>query len=246
MKITAFNGSPKGEAGNTNIMVTAFLDGARQAGAEVENIFLAEKEINHCKACGNCIVSNGKCVIEDDMKDLIKKYVESEIVVFATPLQIDNISGMMKVFMDRTFCIGNPYFEKDENGEYRGSKPKLFKNGMPPKIVVISSAGYPQRSNFQVISLLMKRLARNFHMELIAEIYATEGGLLTAKVKELQPIIDGYKKLLFQAGQEIVKDIKLSEETQRLLENNFVPEDLYVQKSNELVEMMATRSGDQR
>lgn len=244
MKITAFNGSPKGEAGSTNIMVTAFLDGAKQAGAEVENIFLANKEINHCKACGRCMFSN-ECVIKDDMGDLIKKYVESDIVVFATPLHIDNISGMLKVFMDRTLCIGNPFYEKDENGEYRGGKSKLFKNGVAPKIVVISSAGYPQRSNFQVVSLLMKRVARNFHMEVIAEIYTTEGGLLTAKIPELEPIINEYKALLNKAGQKVVTNLKISEETQKLLEKNFVPEDIYVQKMNQYFEMVLASSENQ-
>lgn len=242
MKITAFNGSPKGKAGNTNVMVTAFLNGAEIAGAEVENIFLANKEINHCRACGYCIASNGKCIINDDMKDLITKYVESDIVVFATPLHIDNVSGMMKVFMDRTLCIGNPLYEKDENGEYRGGKSKFFKNGIPPKIVVISSAGYPQRSNFQVVSLLMKRVARNFQMELIAEIYASQGVVFTAGVKELEPIINDYKKLLNKAGQEIVANLRLSEETQKLLEKSFVPEDMYVQKMNQYAEMILARS----
>lgn len=244
MKVTAFNGSPKGAAGNTNVMVTAFLAGAANAGAEVENIFLNDKAINHCKACGGCMVSN-QCVIKDDMGDLIPKYVESDIVVFATPLYIDNISGMLKVFLDRTLCIGNPLYEKDENGEYRGAKSKLFKNGIPPKIVVISNGGYPQRSNFQVISLLMKRVARNFHMEVIGEIYAAAGPVLTSPIKELEPIINGYKKLLEKAGQEIVREFKISGETHKLLEQNLVPEDLYVQKTNEYFQMVLTQATNQ-
>lgn len=242
MKITAFNGSPRGESGNTNVMVTAFLKGAQDAGAEIENIFLANKEINHCKACGHCKVSKGQCVIKDDMGDLITKYLDSDIVVFATPLHIDNVSGMTKVFMDRTFCIGNPFFEKDETGEYRGSKSQFFKNGTPPKIVVISSSGYPQRSNFQVVSLLMKRLSRNFQMKLIAEIYATEGTLLTAPIKELEPIINQYKKALHNAGQEIAMNLKITEETQKLLEKSFIPEDVYIQKCNVLAKSILTSS----
>lgn len=244
MKIIAFNGSPKMDFSNTNVMVTAFLDGAKAAGADIENIFLAKKNINYCKGCNYCTISGGKCSIKDDMANLLAKYVESDIVVFATPLYIENVSGILKVFMDRTFSLSHPYYETDKNGEYRLSKSKQIKNGIPPKFIIISNSGLPQRSNFQVISLLMKRFARNSHTEVIAEIFAPEGSLLTAEIKELEPIINDYKKLLYKAGQEIVRNMKLSEETQNLLEKNFIPAEIYVQEMNKYFGSILARPGN--
>jgi multimeric flavodoxin WrbA len=243
MRITAFNGSPMGASGNTNVMVAAFLEGAEEVGAEVENIFLADKEINHCKACYYCYSSGGKCSIDDDMGDLMSKFVESDIVVLATPLYVFNVSGIMKAFMDRSICIGNLGFEKDEDGIYKSRLSKHFKNGIPPKLVVIASGTRPDRANFQELSLLMKRVAKKGWLtELAAEIYATEGDLLTAGAKELEPIINGYKELLHKAGQEIVKDMKLLEETQKLLERNLIPADIFVQLVNEKADMILAGS----
>lgn len=242
MKITVFNGSPMGEYGNTNDMVTAFLKGAQTAGAEVENIFLNKKEVNHCKACRHCIISGGECSIKDDMQELVLKFVGSDIVVFATPIYIDNVSGMTKVFMDRLFCIGNPYFEKDENGECRGAKSKHFKNGSPPKVIVISNCGYPERSTFQVVSLLMKRFTRQFHLDLIAEIYASEGAifsLLKAGVKDFEPLINGYQTILEKAGYEIGTDMKLSKETQNLLEKDLMPLEDYFNLANKMADRVS-------
>ncbi len=45
MKITVFSGSHKGKNGNTLSMVEEFLNGAEEAGADTENIILAEKNI---------------------------------------------------------------------------------------------------------------------------------------------------------------------------------------------------------
>jgi len=47
MKIFAVNGSPNMKKGMTHILLENFLEGAREAGAEVETVFLQKKKINY-------------------------------------------------------------------------------------------------------------------------------------------------------------------------------------------------------
>lgn len=207
MKITAFNGSPKAETSNTHVMVAAFLKGAESAGAQVENIFLVNKHINHCKGCHSCRLSaDGKCVINDDMEELLSKYVASDIAILATPLYFETVSSVLKAFIDRSYCLGI---------------------STPPKIIAIANASSPHRSSFQTLSRTMNFFAK--HSELIAEIYAAEGPVLTAKSSRLDPIRKEYSELLYKAGQEIVVNMKLSGETQCELEKPIIPIDDYLQ-----------------
>jgi len=53
IKITVFSGSHKGKKGNTLSMVEEFLNGAEEAGADAENIILAEKNIRYAKENSN-------------------------------------------------------------------------------------------------------------------------------------------------------------------------------------------------
>lgn len=54
MKFVIFNGSPAGKNNATNRIGKAFLSGAEQAGAEIENVFLTEKKIAYCQGCFSC------------------------------------------------------------------------------------------------------------------------------------------------------------------------------------------------
>ncbi|WP_026884284.1 flavodoxin family protein [Clostridium akagii] len=234
MKIVAINGSHKGKAGNTNIMVTAFLNGAQTAGAETVNIFLDEKEIKHCRACKACwFNSSERCVIKDDMAEIISLMEGADILILATPLYFDNISSMLNVFMDRLMVKASPYWEKDKDGECRHLTTHLF-----PKLIMISNCGYPERSHFQVISHWMRRVARNMSTEVIGEIYASQGTLLSNKVEELRPIISKYLQGLEKAGREIVTDMRLSEGTKKLLEQNFISDEIYIQEVKKFADNM--------
>jgi multimeric flavodoxin WrbA len=207
-------------------MVEAFLAGARDAGAETENVFLAKKKIAPCVACYACWMKTpGKCAQRDDMNELLDKAIASDVVVFATPVYVDNVTGIMKNFMDRLIAIGDPHWERDENGECR----HLMRNPKPAKIAVISNCGFPQQSHFQVIRLYYRRVARNIHAELIAEVYRDGGALLTTSTPELLPLVARYKKLVERAGREAVESSRLSPETIAKLEEPLLPSPTYVE-----------------
>ncbi|MGD2095067.1 MAG: flavodoxin family protein [Phycisphaerales bacterium] len=241
MKITIFNGSPRAENGNTHIMVAAFMKGAMQAGAEVENVFLLKKEINHCRGCFSCwLKTPGKCVIRDDMAELLEKFVNSDIVVFATPLYVDNVTGIMKNFMDRIIPVADPHFGKDEGGECVHTMAQKI-----PKLVVISNSGFPEQSHFQVLELLFKRVARNMRTEVVGEIYRGAGSVLKEVPFILKPIIHRYKKLLQTAGREIVENQQLSAETRTKLEKPLISDERYITSANEYFDkMLSDERGD--
>ncbi|WP_371366205.1 flavodoxin family protein [Sporomusa rhizae] len=234
MKIAVINGSHRGKKGNTHIMVSAFLKGATEAGAEVVNVFLSEKKIDYCKACKACwFKSPGKCVIKDDMADIVSLIKDADIRVLATPLYLDNISGLLKNFLDRMMVTASPYWGKDREGECRHLTTE-----MSPQLVMIANCGYPERSHFQVISHWIKRHARNLNTEVIAEIYASQGALLGIKENEVGTIVSQYLKVLETAGREIATNKQLTNETITRLEQKFIPDEIYIQEVKKYVDGM--------
>ena len=224
MKITVFNGSPRAEKSNTHVIVKAFLKGAEKAGASTENVFLIRKKIKYCLGCFDCwTVKPGQCIIKDDMDQLLEKFISSDIVVLATPLYVDNVSGLMKTFFDRLIPLVDPHFTKDEKGETRHQK----RYDKYPKFVIISNCGFPEQSHFQTLHLLFDRMARNMHTTVLGEIYRSQGEILQSTNKTVQLRVNAYLKAVEKAGEEIVTNGTISPGTQKNLEMKIIPGKLY-------------------
>ena len=92
MKILAFNGSPRKEHGMTDSLLNLFLESAKAAGAEVTKHYITDLDIKGCTGCFNCWWGTpGKCVQRDDMDWIIPAILDTDILVYATPVYHDNI-----------------------------------------------------------------------------------------------------------------------------------------------------------
>jgi len=238
MKIVVFNSSPKLSKSNTQVMVDAFLAGAQQAGADTESVMLAKYKIRPCTGCLTCWVKTpGKCAIKDDAAALHEKYLGTDVAVFATPLYVDNVSGIMKNFMDRLLPIVDPHFEMKPDGEtgHRGAA------GPRPDLGFISNCGFPEQSHFQVLRLLAARMARNSNVRLAFEIYRGGGGILGAQNAMLEPIVNAYKELVSQAGREFAQSGAISDTTQQKLEQPLLPPQIYIDNANRMWDKLLAR-----
>jgi multimeric flavodoxin WrbA len=243
VKITAFNGSMRGAKSITHLITGEFLRGAADAGATVDNVFLVTKKIAHCRGCLTCwIKTPGKCIHHDDMAPLLETFLASDIVVMASPVYIENVTGLMKDFMDRLIPITDPHFEPDESGETRHVKkfPKY------PGIFVISTCGFPESSAFQVLKFLFPRIARSLNADYLGGIYRSGGGFLAVDEPALAPIIDDYKALVRTAGAEIATTMTLSEETAEKLERQLIPTEPYNAQVNLIWDHLMAKAREDR
>jgi multimeric flavodoxin WrbA/putative sterol carrier protein len=210
MKVLAINSSPRRDGvSKTALMLDALVKGMRDAGAEVETIWLREKTVKNCIGCFTCWTKTpGVCVQKDDMtNELFPKWLEADLAVYATPLYHFTVNATMKTFIERTLPIAEPFFLRRDGKTYHPRRQD------PPRAVVLSVAGFPEMSVFAQLSsyvnfLFGKRLNAK---GLIAEIYRPAAESLNRP--ELAETAKEILEATTQAGRELVQSFKISEAT---------------------------------
>lgn len=101
-KILILSGSPR-KGGNSDYLCDQFLKGAVESGHEVEKIFVSEKNIGYCRACYAC-KNTHKCIIKDDMAEILEKIVAADVLVLASPVYFYSIDAQIKTVIDRTLA----------------------------------------------------------------------------------------------------------------------------------------------
>ena len=106
-RVLIISSSPR-KGGNSETLAAAFAKGAREAGNQVETVYLREKQVGFCKGCLACL-KLGHCVIQDDAVEIAAKMHDADVLVFATPVYYYSVSGQLKTMLDRA----NPLFDSD-------------------------------------------------------------------------------------------------------------------------------------
>lgn len=110
-KVLIIGTSPR-KNGNSNRLAQEFEKGAREAGNDVDVVYLYDKNINFCKGCLACQKLN-HCVIDDDANSITEKIHNAEVIVWATPVYYYEMCGQMKTMIDRS----NPLYTMDNKFE---------------------------------------------------------------------------------------------------------------------------------
>ncbi len=96
MKILGISGSPR-KNGNTEKMIGHIVK-----ENAFEMIRLYEQEIKPCTACEGCS-KTGKCVIKDDMTEIMEKMKDVDVLILGSPIYWWNVTAPFKAFMDRWY-----------------------------------------------------------------------------------------------------------------------------------------------
>ena len=99
MMVLGIMGSPRRQS-NTEILLDKALEGAKEAGAEVEKVLVSKLKISPCLEIYACR-KDGNCSIKDDMQLLYKKLLEADHIVFASPIFFYGITSQAKAIVDR-------------------------------------------------------------------------------------------------------------------------------------------------
>ena len=99
MKVLGIMGSPRRQS-NTEILLDKALEGAREAGAEIEKVLVSKLKISPCLEIYACL-KDGNCAIKDDMQLLYEKLLEADHIIFTSPIFFYGITSQAKAIIDR-------------------------------------------------------------------------------------------------------------------------------------------------
>ncbi len=235
MKVLAFNGSPLMEKGNTALILNPFLEGARQAGAEVELLYIAKLNIHDCLGDFNCWMKTpGTCHQSDDMQLIHPKLREADVWVFASPVYVWGVSGTMKVLMDRFLPLIEPSITLNDG---HCSHP-LRAGTKRSKIVLVSNCGFWEMDNFDPLLAQMRMLCRVIGFEFAGSLLRPAGPLLAAMLEMGAPVED-ILEAAREAGRQLVRDGVISARVQQIVSRDLMPRDSYIQALNQNIAMAA-------
>jgi multimeric flavodoxin WrbA len=114
MKITCLIGSPR-QKSNSAAIAGRFMETAASLGAQTETIVLNSLSYRGCQACMACKTTSERCVLQDDLTDVLESLKSADAVVMALPVYCSDVPGQFKCFLDRTYSYMKPNYLAESN-----------------------------------------------------------------------------------------------------------------------------------
>ena len=125
-RVLAIYGSPR-RKGNTATLLDRAVQGALEAGAEVEKVYLQDLEISPCLEIYGC-KELGRCVIQDDFQKIYDQLMACQGLMLASPIFFYTVSAHTKTLMDRcqSLWVKKYWIDKVPYGQSESKRKGLF------------------------------------------------------------------------------------------------------------------------
>jgi multimeric flavodoxin WrbA len=202
----------------------------REAGANVEEIYLAKLNIRSCTGCWQCWMRENGCMFDgkDDFRELFEKVNKADMIVYALPLYVDGMPSMLKNYFDRSVRRIYPYICSDTK---KMRHPRRFDNRKNQTMVVLSVCGFHEKMQFKALDTHFKAIAHNFHVPIAETIYRSGAMFLFNNpffYKLQTEILANMKK----AGTELISAGRISRKTKGKFERKIADKKEFIKMTN--------------
>ena len=219
MKILILNGSPKRDKSDTLHMTRAFLEGMRQAGEQqVQLLHAVDQHIEPCTGCFACMHKGGACIHDDDMRGILEKILESELLVFSFPLYCYGMPAPLKAIVDRSLPLSSMAMQKvGDRYEHVGQADVSHL-----RYLMICGCGFPNsRHNFEPAVAQFKLLFPQGHTILTVP----ESPMFNAP--EAAVVTEPRLRLLRRAGRQYAETGEIEAALLAEIASPMIPEEQY-------------------
>ena len=205
----------------------------KDAGAEVDLIYSKGLDIGDCRGCFNCwSTTPGKCIQDDDMAEVLGQIADSDLLVYATPVYVDGMTGSLKTLLDRVIpLLHGAFVIRDDHCRH-----ELRDHVKSGKIALVSVSGLTEMDNFDPLITHVKAMCKNMNREFVGSLLRPYAWILNPALEQGAPLGD-IMDAIKDAGKQLVSNGKMKEETLAIIAREIIPRE-------EVITMMKGHYGD--
>lgn len=194
MRVVCLLGSPR-RKGNSTSLAHRLCEKLKQRGAEVVSYTLNDLTMRGCQACDACKQDHERCVVQDDLSEVLDAVFTADALVFASPVYYGDISAQLKTFIDRSYSFLKPrYIALEHPSRFPQRKPlafiltqghrdgRVFEDILPRYSDIFRWTGFADTIPFRVIDVYKPGDVETRRTEVLDQLDQVAERLLSGKV----------------------------------------------------------------
>lgn len=155
MKITILNGAYE-DSGTLEEYLEKLIESLSKMNNEIQYFKLRDLKIKQCMGCFGCWVETpGECIVPDDTVKIRRAAVNSDLLLFASPLVLGFTTSILKKAIDKMLPIVHPYFTVRAGEIHHKKRYKTY----PLLGVLIEKEIDTDKEDLEIVRAIYERVA---------------------------------------------------------------------------------------